>query len=714
MDMIELVFDIASSAVIKEQKIAEANETDDSVRNYLRYRSAYYNHQDMDEDEREEILNNFEEENDYYRSLMGLPPYGELGLRLNKDVTEVDSDFLHEMSSLELNILNSKGILDDIIKENPDKRYLRFLRNPVPLLNAREAERFQLLTLTPPSVDQADIVKNIFRENYSKVRKYFLRTNFDPYYYENYEYYEATMINFLVMAALVESINELNMELIDFSTLSEDDIKYLFEDYGLPSDWNLPSSIANRIAASLNSLIRHKGSKQVILDITEIFGLDLIYRYYLHKTPVDNIENIPDDAPIEDKFNLDFIKVPFGEKNIHKYLINPENRTPYKDFIQDDETWSPNIQANLYESDFSLIETKYMSVEDISDIVRNTFRTTMFFEYLLNESQISQELYINHSFIDGNMSLFDSIIYLTALMVAQRGYVDHIPYDFDKVVHITGLNTDVDLQKINHELNYLINDEEISELIKEDLDLDELEDIDMREVIERYVDNMVVIERIEDLLLEINDFERYRALKTIYDSLTTIEVNKEIYGGAERFSEYLQNNSPELFNRFLELVPFYNDEDEEMTEVMREAMREEISYILNQLSETLNRHTTDRGEEQLDFIEDIRLEESDIIQRYLFDVIDFFKSHTNELRDFTTVFRIDDPFQGVNILESLEIWEDIDLHDLINKYLFKNEIAYMRASKLVSDKNLNVKEKVFIANKHNRGGFDIYEERNAH
>src|SRR5699024_6106588 len=79
----------------------------------------------------EEFMETYEEQNNYYRMLNGLPDVGDRGILLTDDqISRLNIRFfdvskhLHEMSNNEINLLDTFGILDEIKEANPTKRYL--------------------------------------------------------------------------------------------------------------------------------------------------------------------------------------------------------------------------------------------------------------------------------------------------------------------------------------------------------------------------------------------------------------------------------------------------------------------------------------------------------------------------------------------------------------------------------------------------------------
>jgi hypothetical protein len=724
LNLIQTLFDIAKSSVIKKRNMAEQYETQDIRKKFLKYEEAYYNYSDRyTKEQRQEIIDDYVEENEYYRMLNAKPPLGEEGVKLtddiinevNEDTNIIDQDkYVHEMSKIEINIMLSNGMMDLLIEKYPDKKYLTFLHSPIPYIISRKAEPFDLMATKNVYSNNANLIATVYNEAFAKVKRHFINTIYNEYYHYNYDYYEEVMVNYIILAAIIESVNQLNMDNMSVSSLSADNLKHLFQDYGLPSNMNLPYNLATKLAASLNSLTRHKGDKKAIIDISEIFNLNIIYRYYLHKRPSDNVETLPNDASNENKFTLEFVKVPFGDKDIHQYLSDPNNVIPYDEFVRDDETWGDDTEAKLYDSDFSMIETKYMSIEDLTDITRTSFKTSLFFQHFLKSNELSRNLMFQHRYLDSPISLFDLIVYLTSLMITKRGYVDEIYYDFDTVSHLIGMNDEFDEKEIIHELKYLFSDKEFEETIQNDIEfLDtEDEDISIRNVMEKYVGNMDVIYLIEQKMFETEDYRRYSILKKIFDSLTIIETNNNIYGQAETYSDYLRGSNLELYERMQSLIPSMNEinpQEYHLTAYEENQIIDEIAYIIEIMEDVLAYFDNDEPPIALEFFTDIKQSELDRIKTYLYQVVNFFKSHTNHLMDLTVSYRVDDPFKKIKVLEELEIMDTYEYEDSITELITNCKIHYIELTEKMYSDTIDIKESVQISDTNKKGGFDYYE-----
>ncbi|MFW6015412.1 MAG: hypothetical protein ACOCRK_03180 [bacterium] len=663
MALINEIFALAGNAIIKRKKYADSLETLEATKSFDIYKAAFFNYDGISKKERDNIINNYQEKNNYYRLLNGYPPLGEEGIKLDPDtdLTGIDNDmYLHEMSESDLDVIIRVGILDDLIERYPDKTYLKSLKKRIPFIESRSADKFTLLGIF--EVEDMDIepfLKDTFMEMYEKNRHYFLRTNFNEYYFENYDYYELMMIFYLLFSTVITTIDELNEQLIDINILDEVDMNNLLKEYGVPN-WGLPLSIKKKLVKVINTLVMNKGSKQTIVDIAKLFDLDNIYRYYLHKKLINY--NFDEDTPSNEKYQLEFVRVPFGQKNIYECMQNRENIRDFQEFVYDDPRWGDRntgdlLEDELLETDFSFMSTKYMSIENMIELTKLTFENSLFFQGFFNMDHISKHLYIRHDKLDAEVSLFELLVYETALCILRLGYDDLIPYESDKVSYVIGLNNEPDLKKLEHKFRVALANTEDQELL---MLYDEIgRGKNIYEVMDDYAENVDIIKKIRQLMTQCDDIETYKLLQKVLDTMTIIGTNKRVYNDVDRYSEYLADNNEPLYNKYHELQ--YNND--------MEKIRDEMRYVFELLKKELE-NISSANKKHFDFLDDHINEELDDLKSYLFKVIEFFKSHTNELKDYSVLYKIDDPFTRLHVLEDLTITEEFYQWEKVEYFLY--------------------------------------------
>ena len=236
--------------------------------------------------QREYIITTYEEKNNYYRSLAGLPDIGDDFIYIKNNYEGVDETKpIHLMDKDEITVLIVKGEIDRLIKENPDKEYLKHLDydKRIPINVAREANDFDILYIKKDRNKQG--VSDSFIGIYRAVRSYVLERFYDEAFTQSSPYYDA-FIGLFILTITVQRYMITYMEkFINRDFFNKDIIRLLFESYGLPFYKNIPLSYFQKVSKNLNRLLYYKATDRVFADIFKIFDLDNIdiYNYILFK-----------------------------------------------------------------------------------------------------------------------------------------------------------------------------------------------------------------------------------------------------------------------------------------------------------------------------------------------------------------------------------------------------------------------------------------------
>lgn len=155
------------------------------------------------------FMDEFEEQNNYYRCLSGLPDYKTPEYYIQDSYIPTDYKSIFDLSipiskftSYQIEILSNLGILDIIKNENPTLRYLYRLGNKkISVYNARKAIRFELLYIN--SVEQ--IVLNRFKEILEMNRIIYTKKHYSQAYKFNSKYYD----KFIIIMIISQSVTDL-------------------------------------------------------------------------------------------------------------------------------------------------------------------------------------------------------------------------------------------------------------------------------------------------------------------------------------------------------------------------------------------------------------------------------------------------------------------------------------------------------------------------
>ena len=143
----------------------------------------------------DDFLASYEESNEYYRMLSGLPAIGKFGIRLSREQYDRIGmptinfyKYIHELSDDEINIIDSFGVLDEIKNTYPEEEYLNYIgdRRIDPYM-ARKTMPFGLLYLPPCTSSE---VYNKFNDLIEKNRVFLLQTFYSKAFKFQSEYYD--------------------------------------------------------------------------------------------------------------------------------------------------------------------------------------------------------------------------------------------------------------------------------------------------------------------------------------------------------------------------------------------------------------------------------------------------------------------------------------------------------------------------------------------
>jgi hypothetical protein len=312
---------------------------------------------------------NFEEENDYYRSLMGLPGYNtgdEYYIYLvSSDIPSSYTEHvyldipLHEQPKKLIDILYEDGIIDRLRDTyvGSNYSYMMYLGNrSIDLYTARAASKWDILYM--PNVYY--LIRDRFIDLYKINRETYMDRSYQDFFAESGEYYDQMMILIVLAQTFADMITDVPEWYIKRDIFDLRSCKYFLESAGVDYFKEIPLKYQIRIVKNLNRLITYKSSNKNISDIIDIFGIDniTIYKYWLYKKR---------DTSADRGYSLEFIASKYDE-SYDKYIKDRKYRYLYDDLTLDDKYWDGEdshsyIENKILDKEFTIAGTKYMSVE---------------------------------------------------------------------------------------------------------------------------------------------------------------------------------------------------------------------------------------------------------------------------------------------------------------------------------------------------------------
>ena len=321
---------LGMNAVVKNENEAmhyEDVRSAKSAADYMKYKEGYWDERVCDYDP-----DLYMEWNSYYRMLNGLPPaytvndeyaylsaigktdsdpdvYEDIGLAFvipelykqyfidmsqytvpkeMEGTLELEGKYLHELTTEELGMIESCGIMKQILQDYSDDTHYQYIYHlgdkRIDYYTARSADNFSLLWV--PELNTFDIIEQKFRRYFDRNRAYTIATVYSEAYRFMSYHYDAFIEILIIIQTMVDMISEVQEYIINKDVFDSRTIRYLFESYGIAYYKEIPVKYQIRIIKNVNLLLKYKSSHRNITDILELFDNDdiTIYTYYLMKT----------------------------------------------------------------------------------------------------------------------------------------------------------------------------------------------------------------------------------------------------------------------------------------------------------------------------------------------------------------------------------------------------------------------------------------------
>ena len=624
----------------------------------------------------QEFLDSYEELNEYYRMLSGLPAIGKYGIRLTVDqynrigVPTINFyKYLHEMTEDEINIIDSVGVLDEIKNTYPEEEYLNYLgdRKINPYM-ARKAMPFGLLYLPPCTSSE---VYNKFKDLIEKNRVYLLHTLYSKAFKFQSEYYDKFFMCMIIIQAFVDMIDLspeyiIQRELFDLRT-----IQFVFESQGVEYFEDIPLKYQKRLIKNLNRLLKYKSTNKNLVDIVSLFGFKdaKLFKYYLFKYPImnedgtykyDTYEDPKTGKPVEDlesNYELKFIKVPI-DGVADEAIRDPFNYMDYDEVVRDDIFWngpydSDTVKHKILEQEFNLVVSKYMGLETAYSLTEISMELCYFMNMILYTDVDSSNVTIEIPEINTNMKypLVDCLIALMSLMYSFLGIKDNIIYNPVQAMDIYGFNFETDMDKLStyiaekgYSLDDLLYDEKSKTQLK--FKIPENGYLSFNQMMEVYTNNIGVLKHVVNEMYNANDKNIYDLYRKIYQGLMVTKLNFSYFRSVgyepKTYLDFLMAKNSPLFDVINDCknITDVTDRKNKATQLIANIVDNIYLYL---------------DEDKFRFLfHGVPTVSVDYIRQYLFKVLNFFKSYKVDFAKTNIVYKFDDKLHNkVNIIDKI-------------------------------------------------------------
>lgn len=619
-------------------------------------------HDTMLQLQRDKIINNYDEPNNYYRMLKGLPDVGD------RDFVYVDDEIcekydipkgvpIHKLDSIYISSLEVLGIMDTIRATYPNKKYLGFLgTNAIDIVTSRSARNFELIRLPALNTGITSATLDMFRIIYAQCREYFMSVIYNPEYVNIHAYYD----NFIGLCIFVMTIQQM-MSRSTETTITRDFfdeycIECLFDMYNVPYLHYLDMENKKSLCQNLNILIQVKGTDKAFVDIANILGQDRIgiYKYLLVKTqkydefdrPIKKKKWIHDEfgdnKEVDDREagdDINFVKVDIGKSDMTPDIIDPNNKIPYNEVVEKDPFWyeDDDVLDKIYDDEYNYVETKYLGVTVAYKLSEIMFETVYLMRMLTDKRSELNEIHMYLPKILGNkeINIFECVIGLSTMLCWKYYLTGEILYNPSQILHVLGFNFFQDFSVIRqeiHESKYLSDD--ILTYIQN------LSVVTVENVNNLYLNIVGLRDFIQDRLSQTQNIEEYRAYEKLYRTLYIYEQQRFAF---DMRDENSSDQTPKFANTYFE---FLKHLDYEFYDFVMKTPRDEIAqyieHAINQLSKLVPHlasvHLTN--------------DTNNHTVKALLKLIDFFRSYTTDLIGLNVIYIFDT--KALNMLKFID------------------------------------------------------------
>lgn len=408
------------------------------------------------------ILDNYVEMNDYYLMLHGEPPIEDTSddwiYCPANDYGIPTTTPVHKLDTTQVSLMDSTGILATLIAKYPTKTYLKYLgQKSIDYYRARTAENFAVLYVDVAGIDST--IREDFLIMYDKARAYYMIGFYNREYSNMFAWYDEFIGLCIITMAIQRLISNIYKQGLTRDFYDTNLIKYLFKSYSIPYIEELDIRYQRALAKNLNYLLQYKSTDKVLYDISYLLGFyDInIYKYYLikyHKMDesgkpifVTKTEKVNGETvtsyDYEKMFGFYFQQINLREDDINAALADQRFKYSFDDLTEDDPYWvtDNDLMNKLYETDFNHLITKYMSLDVTIKVVEMLYEVAHTIRMIVDNKKDFSQITVNIPAIsEYDINLFDLIMLLSALAAHNINLPGRIPLKGYQIANVYGFN----------------------------------------------------------------------------------------------------------------------------------------------------------------------------------------------------------------------------------------------------------------------------------
>lgn len=627
-----------------------------------------HEHNVLSDDDIEKALDNrrkwridtYEEKNNYYRMLIGLPPVEDGP----NDYVYVDGKPVHECTVLEYYRLKRSGKLSVLIADNPDKEYLQYIGKDISLFEAREAEQFQVLWV------EENTESSIYREMFNRERKTYLKTYHNEHLTSSTDYNEAFELIQLKLRACIYYEIQMYSPTLDKSTFSKEESESLFKEFGLSFPKNMPSTYRDAISFVLSYMVMFKGTNFAVTFIADrVFAGLKLYKYFIRKRHKMGISYpVAPGTPPDQVYDVDFILRPFDATNIldSKDTSREEMILTYDDVVAMDPRWrnSEELKEYVFSAEFSYLESKFISLDNMIDLNEISTGLSVITRMVVENKSIFESFSFVYNVTGVDHNFFNIWIYFLALYTYMIEYIRvKAPDTLSSINKLFGFRVPDNIDRIKvYWIWYFNMREDVRDMLEEFPDaLNNNEDF-LSLLIK--MDKAIGISKdLDKIITKCRTFDEVKLVLDVYKLVRVVNTTPSAYGDIYpttdglSYPDYLETKDELLFLEFERCI---SNEDintvilemDNCAQFLIQVINDHktLLFPLNNLTNTINQLNMMVGG----------------VSKYLLYILKLFKAYSVDFVTENNILVMDEEYNFQLNIDQMEFHVDIALHERQN------------------------------------------------
>ncbi len=401
---------------------------------------------------RAEVMDSYEEKNDYYRMLLGLPPIESL----ETDYILINGKPIHTLNQYEISTLKDNGDLYQIrnkyvTPDNTNYWYLKYIDKFMDIITMREAEQFAIIYF---SNDELEVK---YRDSYNKERVVWMCTYHSDFLckndgFGNESYQEALEVTQLKVYSLITFLMNYGANSLEKTRFTEREAIQIWKEHGLTFPKTMPESYRNPVTFLINYLVAFKGTNK-ILDFlcNNVFNGVTLYKFFIVKKLSSEIDdpNIPTDV-----YDVSYVRTPFYANTPYDVSERDKVVYSYDDISALDPKWDDNLalREQIYSEDFSYVNSKYLSISNYIKLNELTIELTTLSRGIIQSDVVNRNKSLFYTSTASYHSFFGLWLYyisLTYSLISKANLTSADTLSFDRWYKGITIPENFDSMKIN-------------------------------------------------------------------------------------------------------------------------------------------------------------------------------------------------------------------------------------------------------------------------